>query len=337
MLHLFNATLQGLPRALHEADVTIAEPSDIDDEYLTQTEVRPCLPGRTKIHRFVSTCRLARILSRVIDVLYTQNKRKQASSKIDQMHRLCCEHLLDQLDFSFEEVPDDLPDPNSEEPADLAVVASFANEQLLYHYIRWLIHRPGLSFEVAEPQFSTCLQIATEAASAILRTADTYQRTLSYNELSPAGHPITIFVASLTPIYRTVLGKANRTTQYPLGRSAEEDRQACRHGLDALTSETYDKADQVRRIQLHQIMAKVFGDMPALTDGLEVSHGSQAEQNTSQQQNPQHIAHPSLDYCEQELEHFTTHEDLRNFVHDAFSPGWNDEAFGAAHNFGNGF
>lgn len=92
--------LSRLPRALHEADITIAEPADIDDEQLTSTEVRNTITARTKIHRFVTMCRLCRILSRVMDVLYTHNKRKQASIRIEQMNRLCCEHLLDQLDFS---------------------------------------------------------------------------------------------------------------------------------------------------------------------------------------------------------------------------------------------
>lgn len=94
-------TMYRLPRALHEADITIAEPSDIDDDQLTATEVLNAVPGRTKVHRFVTICRLCRILSRVMDVLYTHNKRKQASMKIEQMNRLCCEHLLDQLDFSL--------------------------------------------------------------------------------------------------------------------------------------------------------------------------------------------------------------------------------------------
>lgn len=62
-------------------------------------------------------------------------------------NRLCCEHLLDQLDFDFDETPgrttdmvtsasadpdkDDIPHPDTEDPAELAILASFANEQLL--------------------------------------------------------------------------------------------------------------------------------------------------------------------------------------------------------------
>lgn len=85
MLHLFGSSFLGLPRALHEADITIAEPSDIDDEFLTPTKVLDTLPGRTKMHRFVNVCRLIRILSRTVDVLYTHNKRKHASTRIEQM------------------------------------------------------------------------------------------------------------------------------------------------------------------------------------------------------------------------------------------------------------
>ena len=87
MLHLFNCSLEGLPRSLHEADITIAEPSDVDDDQLTTTEILNSVPGRTKIHRFVSVCRLVRILSRTLDVLYAHNKRKLASTRIEAMVR----------------------------------------------------------------------------------------------------------------------------------------------------------------------------------------------------------------------------------------------------------
>lgn len=75
-----------------ETDISIADPSDIDDDRLTSTEVLDALPGRSKIHRFISTCKLMRILSRTLDVLYSTNKRKQASSRIEQMvsSDCCC-------------------------------------------------------------------------------------------------------------------------------------------------------------------------------------------------------------------------------------------------------
>lgn len=85
MLHLFNSSLEGLPRTLHEADITVAEPTDVDDDQLTTTAILNSVPGRSKIHRFVSVCRLVRILSRCLDVLYSHNRRKHASNRIEQM------------------------------------------------------------------------------------------------------------------------------------------------------------------------------------------------------------------------------------------------------------
>lgn len=85
MLSAFTSSLAGLPRNLHEADITVAEPSDIDDDQISENGVAEGLPGPTKIHRFISVCRLVRILSRVLDALYTTTQRKQASTRIAQM------------------------------------------------------------------------------------------------------------------------------------------------------------------------------------------------------------------------------------------------------------
>lgn len=47
---------------------------------------------------------------------------------------MCCEHLLEQLDFNNAEIPEEMPDDveNLQNVADIAVVASYANEQMLY-------------------------------------------------------------------------------------------------------------------------------------------------------------------------------------------------------------
>jgi hypothetical protein len=119
---------------------------------------------------------------------------------------------LDQLDFSFDETPNDLPQPESTDPSELAILASYANEQLLYYYIRWLIHRPGLALPQGDPQFAQCLQAATEAASAIARTVNVYHSAIDFIKGNPACHPYTIFVVGLTPLHRTALLKAMPAT-----------------------------------------------------------------------------------------------------------------------------
>ncbi|KAF2484144.1 fungal-specific transcription factor domain-containing protein [Neohortaea acidophila] len=378
MLHLFNSSVEGLPRALHEVDITVLEPTDVDDEQLTTTEIRQSIPGRSKIHRFVSVCRLSRILSRVLDVLYSHNKRKHASTRIEQMNRLCCEHLLDQLDFSFEETPDDIPDPDTEDPAELAILASYAHEQILYYYIRWLIHRPGVTLSRTDPQFALSLQIATEAAAGLLRVMSTYKRACAFLNANPAVPPCTIFIAALTPLYRTTLLRSQSGTLSAIGYSAEADFTACQEAAAILAEKSHCHSDVVRRRVLQDLVRRVFSQ-----DGLERtsspsllqnpfpphhataaaassrSHvpsatafavsrqstirsnyekeeelspddaaGEAGEQQQQGQQESSAGAHAgpssafgSMDYQEQQIEHYTAHEDLRNLVHEAFSPG----------------
>ncbi|KXL51067.1 hypothetical protein M433DRAFT_157809 [Acidomyces richmondensis BFW] len=384
ILHLCNSSLQGLPRALHEADIQIAEPSDVDDEQLTTTEIRPALPGKTKIHRFISVCRLARILSRSLDVLYTHNKRKFASTKIEQMNRICCEHLLDQLDFSFEEVPDDLPEADSEDIEDLAMLASFVNEHLLYHYIRWLIHRPGLALPRHESQFAACLQNATEAASALLRTSSRYSKVLPYIKIVPGGHPLVIFAVSLTPLYRSKLLHSGHPWQFQImNYSSDDDYEACTNGITALSYLQWNRSDSLRKSMLESMIRKVFGERPVkpqrgdsgvsgtsqqsfdsqTSDSPMASHQSQ----TSHQSQPaaplpfggepsstsytapsgthsggsgSHYQTPStqyhqyhMEFQQERLEDMTANENLRNFVHEAFSPTadpWSSWEFGGS-------
>ncbi|KAF2763607.1 hypothetical protein EJ03DRAFT_68530 [Teratosphaeria nubilosa] len=347
-LHLSNSSLQGLPRALHEADITISEPSDIDDEYLTPTEVLNCVPGRTKIHRFIGVCRLSRILSRTLDVLYTHSKRKNASTKIEQMNRICCEHLLDALDFSFEEQPDDLPDADSDDPADLAVLASWANEQLLYHYIRWLIHRPGLSLSPEDMQFAVCLQTSTDAAAALLRTCNEQKRILPFIKAVPSAHPLTIFVAALTPLFRTVTLRSRISGSLAMMPSCvDEDFEACQNGISALAFQQWNKSDELRKTLLQQMSLRIFGGRRPLAPKREDSSNSASTQDSyqsqprhSQQEQQQQQQHePQMDgqgqyhggqyqapqnfmtdYHVQATDSYTAHDDLRQFVHEAFSP-----------------
>lgn len=164
------------------------------------------------------------------------------------------------MDFSFEETPNDLPQPDALGPDELAILASYAGEQLLYQYIRWLIHRPGLALPQSDPQFAQCLQAATEAASGMVRIVNTYIKAIMFIQGHPACHPYTVFVAGLTPLYRTALLKAMPATISMLGYSAEADLEACKHTLNALAVMSHDHADVVRRRVYQNLVSKVFGD-----------------------------------------------------------------------------
>ena len=142
----------------------------------------------------------------------------------------------------------------------MAILASYVNEQILYHYIRWLIHRPGLALGENDSHFAPCLQTSTEAAAAILRTAALYQHVVPFIKMNPAAHPCTAFIAALTPLYRTKLLKSHPTVIPMLGYSAEDDLKACQNGLTALAFSSHDHSDVVRRRVLHDLVSNVFGD-----------------------------------------------------------------------------
>jgi hypothetical protein len=61
-----------------------------------------------------------------------------------------------------------------------------------------------------------------------------YHTAVKFIKGNPACHPYTMFVAGLTPLYRTALLKAMPATIPMLGYSAEFDFQACKHTLSAL-------------------------------------------------------------------------------------------------------
>ena len=234
-----------------------------------------------------------------------------------------------------------MPEPDAQSPGEQAILASYANEQLLYHYIRWLIHRPGLAFSRSEPQFAGCLQTATDAACALTRTADIYKNVMPCIKCTPGCHPLTIFVASLTPLYRTALTKSKGGAVSTVAFSEDDDYQACQSGLRALTFGAWDYADQARRAQLEYLMGKVFGIRPGQPPRMDSDQSRSTWQTTTSggrssesDRNFSFTGSHPITYTEQQLEHMTAHDDLRTFVHEAFSPtadpwsgfntGWGD-------------
>ena len=123
-----------------------------------------------------------------------------------------------------------------------------------------LIHRPGLALPQSDPQFAKCLQLATEAASAMVRIVNVYIKAIMFIQGHPVCHPYTVFVAGLTPLYRTSLLKSMPATIPMLGYSAEADLEACKHTLSALAIMSHDRADIVRRRVYQNLVSKVFGD-----------------------------------------------------------------------------
>lgn len=172
------------------------------------------------------------------------------------MGRYCHAPILSLTFF----IPDDIPDAETSDPTEVAVLSAYASEQALYHYIRWLIHRPGLALPQSDPQFASSLQISSDAAAGLLRTIDVYKQTIPFIQANPAAHPCTIFITCLTPLYRTFLLKAMPATIPMLGYSAEAGIESVKQALRVLGSTSHDHADVVRRRVLQKLLTVVFGD-----------------------------------------------------------------------------
>lgn len=157
-----------------------------------------------------------------------------------------------------------------------------------------------------------------------------------YIQCTPGAHPLTIFVCALTPLFRTALTKSQSIPVHVLGYSAQEDHQACQHGLSTLPVASSDDADKAREVQLAHLIAKVFGvrpGQPPRADSNETRSTLQTTISGSSGLDGQ-FGLPGdhrWNFHEQRLEHITAQDDMRNLVHEAFSPnadpwaGW--EAF----------
>lgn len=149
------ATLHGLPKVTHDADIDTDYPVDCDLEDTNAAELALPLPGEsTPIGEFNTLIRLSRLLSRTLAELYTTTNRR---GSVDKMERLraqigawrqsCLENGRD----------------GSLSPSRLGPWFSLAKS-----YIDLLIHRPGLTFGPDSEPFRDCLRICTAASSAII-------------------------------------------------------------------------------------------------------------------------------------------------------------------------
>lgn len=147
---------------------------------------------------------------------------------------------------------------------------------------------------------------------------------------NPACHPYTLFVAGLTPLYRTALLKSASIKIPILGYSAEADLQACKAAMGALSVMSHDHADVVRQRVYQDLVSKLFGndheevrELKLFKTNEALRFGTDPKPDGSASS---HVAGPlssnTIGYDEDPIEHMSVHEDLRNLVHEAFSPNF---------------
>lgn len=149
------ATIHGLPKVIHDADVDTDYPVDCELTESTATELSLPLPGEsTSIGVYITLVRLSRLLSRTLAELYTTTERRDSVRKMEM--------LRDELKAWSQSVP--------HSHSTLSTVQGLWMS-LAEDYMSVLIHRPGLTFDPTTQPFAECLRICTAACSRIIRSA----------------------------------------------------------------------------------------------------------------------------------------------------------------------
>lgn len=194
---------------------------------------------------------------------------------------------------------------------------------------------------------------------------------------------MTIFIAALTPLYRTHLLRSQPMTIPSPTAFMEDDMRAAQHGIGAIRNQPYDKNDLFRGDLLESMVARVFGgyhetaaasqgesttagvdhqrpkafSLPAhafssqsnslpqvkvrppssdrsIPTEASISVGPRTSRSPSLQERQQQNHHgynrqnqfmgppqgTPMNWSEHRIAHLTAHEDLRDLVHEVFSP-----------------
>ncbi|KAK2764441.1 hypothetical protein FQN54_009135 [Arachnomyces sp. PD_36] len=137
----FSAALTGLPVLLREDDIRVEYPTDVDDEYVTENEYLPTLPGEsTRISSALALFAASRILNKVLEKLYPSQSTyeipmstvQSLAAELDEWEKNLPQHL--RLVFTQDK-------PSTNITGSRSPLLSMA-----YYFIRILIHRPVVCF-----------------------------------------------------------------------------------------------------------------------------------------------------------------------------------------------
>lgn len=266
-----------MPRLIRDQDVDTDLPTRVDDELLSRTHVQFPLPGeKSQVDGAIRLFKLARIVSRTLEELYTTTRRRGGVAKIARLQA--------ELD-AWERDKDDALSPSEQadeggpliSPEDTSLSSIFL--RVAYNVATIHVHRPALSFTTVHEQYLTSLEICRQASVNIIKTLSHGLVSLDQNQteyiettwsddltamlLYPNGVHM-LWQAGLTIIFTRLKG-------YPIP-TTETDESIIHMCIDTLrrlrTSHTHDDGDRVRQCAdvLDLLRRKVFSDQQALPD-----------------------------------------------------------------------
>ncbi|KFY11492.1 hypothetical protein V492_04434 [Pseudogymnoascus sp. VKM F-4246] len=203
ILDSFLSAIAGSPKSLRDQDIDADGPSEVDDDLVSAEGYVAALPGEpTGMMAFVALVKVSRILSQTLEILYTTTNRRGTPAKIKSLDRLLDQWanvLPEHLQVSFAEMAQMSPE---EALADLGQGApEVVFIQLVYLYVRLLIHRPALSFKPQTDQSQASLLKCMEVNIQTLLLLSHFKQYLLVFDINPGAHVYTVWQCGLMLMY----------------------------------------------------------------------------------------------------------------------------------------
>ncbi|KAL5590090.1 hypothetical protein FOVSG1_011957 [Fusarium oxysporum f. sp. vasinfectum] len=270
-LDAFSSAYHGMPRLIRDQDVDTDFPTSVDHNLLSRTHVEFPLPGeRSQVDTAISLFKLARIVGRTLEDLYTTTRRRGGVAKIARL----------QAELNMWERVVLEPELESE-PATSATTKSLEATFLrVAHCVATIhIHRPALSFTTADPQFVSSLKACGQASAKLVELLSSSPGTLGTNhatgQVMMGDWPETMLVTLLYPNGIHMLWQAGLTILftgwkgYPVTVDQDENLiQICIATLREFHRHTDDVGNHIGQCAdvLELLCKKVFSELETLPD-----------------------------------------------------------------------
>ncbi|KAJ4204310.1 hypothetical protein NW767_004502 [Fusarium falciforme] len=270
-LDAFSSAYHGMPRLIRDQDVDTDLPTSVDHDLLSRTHVEFPLPGeRSQVDTAISLFKLARIIGRTLEDLYTTTRRRGGVSKIA--------HLQAELNMWERVVLEPEMDPELATPVvNMSLEAIFLR---VAHCVATIhVHRPALSFTVADAQFVPSLKACGQASATLVRLLSAGLAMMGADsqgaEYPASDWPESLLVTLLYPNGIHMLWQSGLTILfagwkgYPVTVDQDESLiQSCIETLQQLHTHTDDVGNHVAQCAevLDLLRRKIFSDLQVPPD-----------------------------------------------------------------------
>ncbi|KAJ4072865.1 hypothetical protein NW761_014557 [Fusarium oxysporum] len=270
-LDAFSSAYHGMPRLIRDQDVDTDFPTSVDHNLLSRTHVEFPLPGeRSQVDTAISLFKLARIIGRTLEDLYTTTRRRGGVAKIARL----------QAELNMWERVVLEPELESEPATSVTTKSLEATFLRVAHCVATIhIHRPALSFTTADPQFVSSLKACGQASANLVELLSSSLGTLGTNhatgQVMMGDWPETMLVTLLYPNGIHMLWQAGLTILftgwkgYPVTVDQDENLiQICVATLREFHRHTDDVGNHIGQCAdvLELLCKKVFSELEALPD-----------------------------------------------------------------------